>query len=89
MDFQSANEAELEGVPDSDVLAIAAEQDRILVTHDRQTMPQHFGEFVMSGRSSPGIFLVSPRVQSAPLLFAARHTGISSAIPFHAATEFL
>lgn len=40
MDFLSANEARLEGIPDSDVLALAAEQDRILITHDRQTMPQ-------------------------------------------------
>jgi Domain of unknown function (DUF5615) len=59
MDFLSANEARLEGVPDPDVLAIAAEQNRILVTHDRQTMPQHFGAFLMTGRSSPGVFLVS------------------------------
>jgi hypothetical protein len=40
-------------------LALAAEQDRILVTHDRQTMPGHFAEFLMSGRSRPGVFLVS------------------------------
>jgi len=52
MDFLSANEANLEGVPDADVLAIAAEQDR-LVTHDRQTMPRHFGAFLMSGRFEP------------------------------------
>jgi hypothetical protein len=45
MDFLSANEAKLEGVSDPDVLAIAAEQGRILVTHDRQTMPQYFGAF--------------------------------------------
>jgi hypothetical protein len=62
MDFLSANEANLEGIPDADVLAIAAEQDRILVTHDRQTMPRHFGAFLMSGRSSPGVFLVSQQV---------------------------
>jgi hypothetical protein len=59
MDFLSANEAKLEGVPDADVLAIAAGQDRILVTDDRQTMPQYFGTFLMSGRSNPGVFLVS------------------------------
>lgn len=59
MDFLSANEAKLEGSPDPDVLALAAEQDRILVTHDRQTMPWHFAEFLMSGRSCPGVFLVS------------------------------
>ena len=64
MDFLSANEAKLEGSPDPDVLALAAEQDRILVTHDRQTMPWHFAEFLMSGRSCPGVFLVS---QHAPI----------------------
>lgn len=64
MDFLSANEAKLEGSPDPDVLALAAEQDRILVTHDRQTMPWHFAEFLMSGRSCPGVFLVN---QHAPI----------------------
>lgn len=57
LDFLSANAAMLEGVPDPNVLALAADQGRILVTHDRQTMPQHFGAFLMSGRSSPGVFL--------------------------------
>ncbi|HEY7387153.1 MAG TPA: DUF5615 family PIN-like protein [Bryobacteraceae bacterium] len=60
----SANDAKLEGVPDPDILAFAAEQDRILVTHDRQTMPWHFAEFLMTGRSCPGVFLVS---QHAPI----------------------
>src|SRR5688572_8659076 len=40
--------AKLEGVPDPEVLALAADQDRILVTHDRKTMPWHFGAFLMS-----------------------------------------
>jgi hypothetical protein len=60
----SANEAKLEGVPDPEVLTLAAAQDRILVTHDRKTMPRPFGAFLMSGRSSPGVFLVS---QHAPI----------------------
>lgn len=64
LDFMSANEAGLDGVPATDVLALAAAQNRILVTHDRQTMPGHFGEFLMSGKSSPGVFLVS---QYAPI----------------------
>ncbi len=59
LDFLSANEARLQGVPDPEVLALAAEQNRILVTHDFQTMPRHFGEFLMRRRSSPGLFLVS------------------------------
>jgi hypothetical protein len=60
----SANDARLKGVPDPEVLAFAAEQNRILVTHDRQTMPLHFGEFLMKKGSSPGVFLVS---QYAPI----------------------
>ena len=59
MNFLSANEAGLDGVPDPDVLAIAADQNRILVTHDLKTMPRHFGEFLMTGRTCPGVFLVS------------------------------
>ena len=62
MDFLSADEAKLKGVPDPEVLALAADQDRILVTYDRKTMPWHFGAFLMNGGASPGVFLVSQYV---------------------------
>ena len=62
MDFMSANEADLEGVLDPEVLALAAAQDRILVSHDLQTMPRHFGNFLKSGNSSPGVLLVPQRL---------------------------
>ena len=54
LDFLSANEANLQGVPDPGVLAFAAEQDRILVTHDFQTMPRRIPDdaAVQSGRDS-------------------------------------
>ena len=64
MDFLSANDAELPGVPDPEVLRIAAEQDRILVSHDFKTMPQHFGDFLQTRGSSPGVFLVK---QTSPI----------------------
>lgn len=51
-----------EGVPDPEVLALAAAQDRILVSHDFQTMPRHFGDFVQAGNSSPGVILVRQRL---------------------------
>lgn len=35
------DEARLGGLEDSEVLAIAADEGRILVTHDRKTMPRH------------------------------------------------
>jgi len=58
MDFLSANDAKLEGVSDPDVLVLAAAQDRILVSHDFQTMPEHFGNFLQARGSSPGVILV-------------------------------
>lgn len=38
IDFLSANDAELEGVPDPEVLSCAAAQGRVLVSHDFQTL---------------------------------------------------
>jgi hypothetical protein len=77
LDFLSANEAVLHGIADLDVLALAADQNRILVTHDRQTMPYHFGEFLMKRGTSPGVFLVSqygpigPVIDELVLIWAA------------------
>ena len=31
------------------------------MTHDRKTMPKHFGEFINSQRS-PGLFVISQRI---------------------------
>jgi Domain of unknown function (DUF5615) len=58
LDFRSANEAELEGVKDSDVLAISARDGRVLVTHDRKTMPIEFGQFIISQTGS-GVLILS------------------------------
>jgi predicted nuclease of predicted toxin-antitoxin system len=61
IDFLSANAANLEGIPDPEILDIAARQDRILVTSDFKTMPGHFADFLLAGGSSPGVFLVKQR----------------------------
>ena len=39
VDFQTAHAADLAGLEDPDVLAIAARDDRLLVSHDVKTMP--------------------------------------------------
>jgi len=44
IDFKTATEANLEGLDDPVVLGIAAQEGRVLVSHDRRTMPYHFGE---------------------------------------------
>lgn len=57
IDFRTATAAGLAGIPDAEVLAIAAREGRVLVTHDRSTMPDHFREFTRS-QSSPGLIVV-------------------------------
>ena len=61
LDFITATEADLEGQGDPDVLEIAANQGRVLVSHDTSTMPVHFSARVRSGRTSPGVFLARQR----------------------------
>ena len=63
IDFQTALTAGLEGVPDKTVLAIAAREKRILVSHDQKTMPFHFAEFITT-QTSPGVLIVP---QSLPI----------------------
>ena len=50
VDFRSALAAGLPGRPDPEVLAIAADERRILVTHDHRTMPSEFADFVAAHR---------------------------------------
>jgi predicted nuclease of predicted toxin-antitoxin system len=57
IDFETAQAAALKGLPDSEVLRIAAEKNRVLVSHDRSTMPRAFYKFVQE-RESPGLILV-------------------------------
>jgi predicted nuclease of predicted toxin-antitoxin system len=61
IDFQTAFAAGLEGVKDSEVLAIAAQQERILVSHDRKTMPSEFAAFITRNQSS-GIIIISRKL---------------------------
>ena len=58
IDFRDAHEGGVTGVPDSEVLRIAAESGRILVSHDRKTMPGHLTQF-LANRSSPGVIIVA------------------------------
>jgi hypothetical protein len=43
---------------DLDVLALAADQQRVLVSHDVGTMPAQFRVFERSGKQSCGVFLI-------------------------------
>ena len=57
VDFRTAVAAGLAGLDDTAVLDIAANDGRILVTHDQTTMPTHFGEFIKT-KTSPGLIIV-------------------------------
>jgi hypothetical protein len=61
MDFRSAVQADLAGIPDLEVLAASAKDGRILVTHDFKTMPTHFADFVQSNVSA-GVLLLPQHV---------------------------
>jgi hypothetical protein len=58
VDFQTAKLAGILGLPDDEVLATAAREGRILVSHDRETMPGHFSRFVVEFEST-GALIVS------------------------------
>lgn len=61
IDFQTAHAASLVGVSDQEVLAIAAGTGRVLVTHDRKTMPMHLAAFTATQTSS-GVLIVSRKM---------------------------
>ena len=44
-------------MPDPEVLRLAANLGRVLVTHDARTMQAHMAQFVQSG-DSPGVVLI-------------------------------
>jgi hypothetical protein len=58
LDFQTAKAANLFGLADPDVLAIAALDRRLLALRDRETMPARFDRFVRNS-ASPGLLIVS------------------------------
>jgi predicted nuclease of predicted toxin-antitoxin system len=61
LDFQTAAAAGLAGVRDPEVLALAARDGRVLVTHDQKTMPSHFAAFVAT-TTSPGVLIIPQRL---------------------------
>ena len=66
LNFHTAEAAGLGGLLDPEVLARPADAGRVLVTHDLQTMPRHFAEFI-TARQSAGLLLIP---QSLPIAAA-------------------
>jgi hypothetical protein len=61
IDFQTAHAAHLAGVRDQEVLALSAQAGRVLVTHDRKTMPRHFAEFIGQA-ASHGVIVIPQKL---------------------------
>jgi Domain of unknown function (DUF5615) len=64
IDFASAIDAELEGIADAEILERAANEHRVLVSHDRRTMLHTFRNRLKAGKFSHGLLIVS---QGAPI----------------------
>jgi hypothetical protein len=59
----TASEMELSEAPDPVILAWAAENQRVIVTHDVHTMPNHVAERIASGESIAGVLIVPQLMQ--------------------------
>jgi hypothetical protein len=51
------------GSADQDILRWAEREQRILVSDDRSTLPEHLAQHLASGRRSPGIFTITQHVR--------------------------
>jgi hypothetical protein len=57
LDFKRAEDVPLEGLDDQTVLDLAARDQRVLISHDVSTMPDHFRRYTRRN-ISPGLILV-------------------------------
>ncbi len=76
LDVVRVQDVQLAQTPDATILAWAATEGRVLLTHDRDTMPNFAYDRVRLGQPMPGVFLVSdqmPKGQAVEDLFLALH----------------
>jgi predicted nuclease of predicted toxin-antitoxin system len=60
VDSKTATAAGLRSLSDEEVLTVAANEGRILVSHDRRTMRRAFAHFLRKN-TSPGVLLISQK----------------------------
>lgn len=68
LDLVRIQDAGLLGIDDPGLLSWASEQNRILLTHDRATMPLHVAERLRSDMSVAGVFIVDDRASLGHLI---------------------
>lgn len=58
VDLVRVQDQGLSGASDPEVLRWTAENGRILLTHDKRTMPRHVRDRIVEGLHVPGVFIV-------------------------------
>ena len=59
LDVITAHQAGLSNASDPELLAWAAERERVVITHDRRTMPYHATSLIARAEKIAGIIIVS------------------------------
>ena len=62
LDAMTARHAGLSRASDPDLLAWAASEGRVLVTHDKKTMPDHAAERLAGGERVAGVLIIPRRL---------------------------
>lgn len=62
LDIIRVQDVGLAGTDDRDILAWAAENRRIVLTHDRATMPDYAYRRVIAGQAMAGVFILNDRL---------------------------
>jgi hypothetical protein len=61
LDIVRVQDVGLAGTTDPDILAWAGVNDRIILTHDRATLPDYAFERLAAGESVAGVFILNDR----------------------------
>jgi len=62
LDAITAFEAGLSDAPDPELLAWAAKEGRVIVTHDHRTMPHHAADLMEAGETIAGVIIIPRRL---------------------------
>lgn len=68
LDYVVVQSTQIRGTQDSVVLNWAAQQDRVLVTHDAKTIPKFAHDRVRANQPMPGVILVPGRLPIGPVI---------------------
>lgn len=73
IDLVTAHDLNLRALPDPQLLEMARTMDRILLTHDRKTMPRYFRTFLVglsADQHSPGVMWIHQKLPVATAIDA-------------------